>query len=327
MRISVILCTYNRCDSLAIALNSVATSQFRRPVDWEVLIVDNNSKDNTRAVAEEFCRRYPNAFRYIFEQKQGKSNALNRGICESTAELLAFMDDDVIVEPDWLENLTAPLEDATLAGVGGRIVSPLDFSPPEWLAMSGPYDMSGILALFDKGANAKELTDPPFGTNMAFRRQVFEEFGLFRTDLGPCPGSEIRGEDTEFGQRVLRRGVRLWYQPTAIVHHAVLENRLEKSYFLRFLYDHGRASIRQKDNPSPIGFIPRLYFTLFKIAFTMLPGRAIAWIVSADSKRRFQRKCMVWMNLGQISEIRARLRNGNAAVLLRKSASSKENDA
>src|SRR6201996_6696674 len=302
MKISVILCTYNRADSLELTLRSLAVSQFRSVVDWEILIVDNNSKDDTRAVAKTFCDRYPGRFRYIFETRQGKSHALNRGVEETKAEILAFIDDDVIAEPDWLENLTLPLADQSLSGVGGRIVPPQSFAPPPWLALEGEYAMTGILALFDKGDKAIPLDEPPFGTNMAFRREVFEQFGLFRKDLGPQPGSEIRGEDMEFGRRVLREGVRLWYVPTAVVHHAVPEQRLTKEYFLRFLYDHGRALIREKSVEPPVWFVPRLYLTLPKIVVNSLIRRTLKWIVTVDPSVRFQRKCMVWMNLGQIGE-------------------------
>jgi glycosyltransferase involved in cell wall biosynthesis len=314
MDVSVILCTYNRCGSLASALASVAVSKFRSPAEWEVVIVDNNSKDQTRAVAEEYCHRYPGKFRYIFEGQQGKSNALNRGIRESKASILAFMDDDVVVEPDWLENVIAPLNDCTWTGVGGRIVPPIDFSPPRWLALDGPYSLGGILALFDRGPEGSELTEAPIGTNMAFRKEAFEKYGLFRPDLGPCPGTEIRGEDIEFGRRVLKGGSRFWYEPSAIVHHAVAENRIQKEYFLRFLYDNGRALIRGKEPAPPIWFIPRLYFAIPKIVVSSLLGRTVAWLFSTNVQQRFQRKCMVWMNAGQIFEILHIISRGGATA-------------
>jgi GT2 family glycosyltransferase len=313
MDISIILCTFNRFATLRNALESAAAQILPESVRWEVLVVDNNSTDSTRQVAEEYCRKYPTSFRYIFELQQGKSNALNRGIREAQAQILAFLDDDVTAEPDWLQNLTAPLrQHSTWAGVGGRIAPPLNFSPPSWLLMDGPYEMAGILALFDKGRVPAELTEPPFGTNMAFRKQIFEKHGLFRPDLGPCPGSEIRGEDTEFGRRVLKAGERLWYEPSAIVHHGVPESRLRKEYFLRFLYDHGRASIREKSPQPPFGFIPRLYLTASKIILSALLRRTIAWLFTWNSAVRFQRKCMVWMNCGQIAEIFHLLSQGSA---------------
>jgi len=107
MKISVIVCTYNRCQSLAKALESVAQSQLPENVRWEVLVVDNNSKDGTRAVVDDFSRRYPGRFRYAFEERQGKSFALNTGIELVAGDINAFVDDDVVVEPSWLARLTA----------------------------------------------------------------------------------------------------------------------------------------------------------------------------------------------------------------------------
>ena len=109
MKISVILCTYNRCQSLTRALESVAASQMPNSLDWEILVVDNNSKDRTREVMSEFCLRHPGRVRYLFEAQQGLSNARNAGIREAHGEIIAFTDDDITVEPTWLQNLTASL--------------------------------------------------------------------------------------------------------------------------------------------------------------------------------------------------------------------------
>src|SRR5262249_23193019 len=151
------------------ALESLAASQIPAATSWEVWVIDNNSKDDTRQVAEAFCRRQPQNFRYVFEPLQGKSNALNRGIRESQGDGLAFIDDDVIARPDWLEKLVAPLNNPEFAGSGGRIEHPVDFRPPDWLALDGIYGMGGVLALFDRGREGHELCEPPYGTNMAFR--------------------------------------------------------------------------------------------------------------------------------------------------------------
>ena len=96
--ITVILCTYNRCEELAGALQSIALSQVASSVTWEVLVVDNNSTDQTRSIVENFCRQYPGHFRYLFEAQPGKSYALNAGIANASGEVLAFVDDDVTVE-------------------------------------------------------------------------------------------------------------------------------------------------------------------------------------------------------------------------------------
>src|ERR1051325_7506441 len=109
MRLTAILCTYNRCQSLQRALNSAAALVLPESVEWEVLVVDNNSNDQTRKTAGGFSARYPGRFRYLFEPRPGKSHALNAGIREARRNFLSFMDDDVVVHPEWLQNLTGAL--------------------------------------------------------------------------------------------------------------------------------------------------------------------------------------------------------------------------
>src|SRR5712691_696604 len=116
MYISLILCTHNRCESLARGLNSAAALTLPDSVPWEVLVVDNNSNDQTRKVVEEFCHQNPGRFRYLFEPQPGLSYARNAGIREARGDIIAFMDDDVIVEPTWLQNLTANMRNCEWAG-------------------------------------------------------------------------------------------------------------------------------------------------------------------------------------------------------------------
>lgn len=307
MKISVVLCTYNRSGQLPQALGSVAVSILHEPTDWEVVVVDNNSKDGTKGVVEEFSVRYPGRFRYVFEPQQGKSYALNRGIRESRGDVLAFMDDDVTVEADWLHELTQPLSDPQWAGTGGRVCLPQDFSPPHWLKLEGPYSLGGVLALFDLGSEAASLSTPPIGTNMAFRKEMFEKYGGFRTDLGPRPGSEIRYEDTELGGRLLRGGEKILYVPSAMVHHAVAESRLKKEYYLAYSFNYGRAMIRQRGDRPAIAFIPRPIVGFSSRLLCMLPSRIWNWLRESDPPHRFFEKCLVWRVLGEMVEIFHRL--------------------
>ena len=303
MQISVILCTYNRCQSLARALESIAASQMPDSSDWELLVVDNNSKDATREVAESFCRRDPRHFRYVYEAQQGKSFALNRGIQEAAGDVLAFVDDDITAEPDWLHELTKPLSDPQWAGTGGRVYLPKDFSPPGWMAAEGDQSLLSILALFDLGPESQPLFKPPIGNNMAFRKSVFTKYGGFRTDLGPMPGSEIRYEDTEFGSRVMQGGERILYVPSAVVRHAVEERRLKKEYFLAYHFDYGRALIRKKGDRGAVGIIPRAFVSFSNRILNILPRRTWWWIKESDARKRFLNKCRVWTTAGEISEI------------------------
>ena len=146
MNVTVILCTYNRCESLAQALGSIASSVLPDSVEWEVLVVDNNSRDRTREVVEEFRCRYPGRFRYLFEPQQGKSHALNAGIRGVGGQIVVFTDDDVTVDRLWLQNLTAPLLMGQWAGAAGRIRLEPEFRPPHWMAITGQFSLGESLA-------------------------------------------------------------------------------------------------------------------------------------------------------------------------------------
>ena len=298
MKITVILCTYNRCESLAKALNSVAAQTLPESVDWEVLVVDNNSNDRTREVAEGFSSRHPDRFRYLFEPQPGKSHALNAGIREARADILAFLDDDVTVEPTWLQNLTAGLHNGEWAGAGGRIVPVWSRPVPRWLSPGAWYALAPLVQ-FDLGNVAGRLSEPPFGTNMAFRKEMFEKYGDFLVELGPRPGSEIRNEDTEFGSRLLAAGERLRYEPSAVVCHPVQDNRIEKKYFLAWWFHKGEANIRQFGvRPGTKYFAAGVPLYLFR-NFAVW---ALKWLLAINPSGRFSNKLNVWMKAGEILE-------------------------
>ena len=305
MNITVILCTYNRCRTLEKALTSVAASALPLSIEWEVLVVDNNSRDQTRDVVEDFCTRYPGRFRYLFEPHQGKSYALNTGIREARGDVIAFLDDDLTVEPMWLQNLTADLGNGEWAGTGGRTLLAQRFAPPCWLALEGPYSSGGVFAaLFDLGEEPCRLTRAPYGANMAFQKEMFEKYGLFRTDLGPSPNRETPrpNEDTEFGRRLLAAGERLRYEPSAIAYHPVPEGRIRKDYFLAWWFDYGRAVVREWGRGPDVWGIPRPYLNMLAIGITAVVPNLRRWMLALNPQRRFYWKCRVWMAAGEINE-------------------------
>jgi glucosyl-dolichyl phosphate glucuronosyltransferase len=298
MDITVILCTFNRCKVLANALTSVAGQEFADFVTWEVLVVDNGSTDQTSAVVTEFCQKYPDRFSYLFEPQSGKSNALNSGIRQARGHILAFIDDDVILEPTWLANLTFRLRTGSFVGAGGRVLPKWDRTPPKWFPKSGRF-ADGPLVAFDLGTKSEPLLEPPYGTNMAFLREVFERHGKFRTDLGPRPNSEIRGEDTEFALRLFASGEKLSYEPTAIVYHPVPEYRLQKEFFLRWWFDKARADVRTKGISNESTW--RVY-GIPLVMFRRLIVWTVRWLVSLEPSQRFSCKINVWISVGRILE-------------------------
>jgi glycosyltransferase involved in cell wall biosynthesis len=296
MNITVILCTYNRHQSLARALKSLAASELPESVKWEVLVVDNNSSDRTAQVVEDFCRQYPGRFRYVFEPWQGKSNALNTGIRESRSAILAFADDDATVERSWLWNLTSALHSGEWAGAGGRIIPIWPGPLPRWLSTEDP-DTMGPFVAFDMGPEAGPLTRPPYGANMAFRRDKFERYGGFRTDLGPRPGSEIRREDIEFAQRLLTGGERLRYEPSAVVYHPAPEGRMKKGFLLRWWFWYGYSEIAESGAPSAAGY---LLGGVPLLLFRRLARWALQWLITTGAPRRFSCRRNVWYIAGSV---------------------------
>ena len=197
--------------------------------------------------------------------------------------------------------LTAALLKATWAGCGGRVLPEWNCSPPRWLPDNAALAMAP-LASFDLGLEAGRLAEPPFGTNMAFRRDVFAKYGGFRVDLGPQPGSEIRNEDTEFGRRLLAAGEQLWYEPSAIVFHPVQENRLRKQYYLDWWFDKGRADVMELGPSSDFSlFLGGVPLRLFR----RLAVWTVRWMLAVRPARRFRNKLRLWLVAGQIVQCRS----------------------
>src|SRR5580704_11547043 len=122
MRLSVVICTWNRAESLQKTLESIESCRVPDGTDWEVLIVDNNSTDATSVICQSFVQTNPERYRYFLERKQGKSFALNTAIENARGEVIAFTDDDVLVGVDWLSALLSAFEDNDCVGVAGKIV-------------------------------------------------------------------------------------------------------------------------------------------------------------------------------------------------------------
>ena len=246
--ISVVVCTHNRAARLRTMLTSLLAATS--PVGgWEVVVVDNNSSDSTAAVIEDLCRRAPVPVRRAFEPRLGLNAARNTGVEHATAPLLAFTDDDVTVEPEWLREVVRVFNRFDCLGVGGRIVPVWPGPEPEWHRQQGRYPLMAVIVAFDHGSEVLPLRTPPFGANMAFRRQAFERYGAFRPDLDRAGGGLLSGGDTEFGRRVLAAGETIMYAPAAVVWHPVEPHRATTRYFRRWYFGYGRSQARQTPAP------------------------------------------------------------------------------
>jgi len=287
MVISVIICTYNRSASLRRTLASMEASA--RPGDGcELIIVDNNSTDDTRQVATGFLNTSGINGAYVFEGLQGLSHARNAGIRAATGDVLAFTDDDVTVHPNWLASLRDAFLRQDCAAVGGRIVPVWTCPKPSWLVQEGPYQLAKVIVSFDLGDAPCPLKCAPFGANMAFRKTLFEKYGVFRPDLGRS-GSNLMGcEETEFSKRLLEAGEPFVYEPRAIVYHPVEAQRLEKRYFQSWYFNYGVARVK----------INGLSQTL-AAAGTALLKNIVKWMITFESRRRFFHKLQIYLMVGE----------------------------
>jgi glycosyltransferase involved in cell wall biosynthesis len=233
---SVVVCTYNRAESLRRTLKGVLEQQLDKSTLWEIIVVDNNSSDNTRQVVADLQRQSSKIpMRYEFEQRQGLSHARNRGVACARGKFILFTDDDVSAEPHWLaETLLGMAQYACEAG--GGWIGPVWAKPrPPWLSQR----FYGFLALRTDEDGPKSVIDiqeAPFGANMVFRKRVFDRFGLFATDRGRVGATLWSGEDTELFQRLLAAGAKVMYFPKARVFHHIDQARMKKRYFWKWRF-------------------------------------------------------------------------------------------
>ena len=217
MDVSVVVCTYNRAGSLRLTLEALEAQAIPSGIEWELLVVDNNSTDDTRSVVEAFATASRVLVRYVFVAEQGLSHARNVGLGHAKGHIVAFTDDDVRPATHWVASVTEAMRESSVAIVGGRILPAWDRRPPPWLEHDRAlrYD----LALMEHGAPA-EIWDPSglpavWGANMAFRREVFERAGLFDPRHGVSGTKLYRGEEVDLVRRALAMGYRVAYDSTA----------------------------------------------------------------------------------------------------------------
>jgi glycosyltransferase involved in cell wall biosynthesis len=301
---SVIVCTYNRAESLTRTLGALAAQQLEPITRWELLIVDNNSSDGTRAAVEGFAATCSApVVRYFFEPTQGLSHARNRGIREARGEVLLFTDDDVRPEPDWIRNILNGMEEHRCDACGGYIAPEWEAPPPSWLSRR----FYGFLALRTDRVDTFAITsaaDAPFGANMAMRRATFDRAGLFDTSRGRKGTLLSSGEDGELFERILAAGGRVMFFGHARVHHRVEADRLNKPYFRRWRYQNSRNKGEALGVP---GTKTVLGVPLYLVPQTVRALRRALWArVTLPEDEAFFREMIVWHYLGLIRGLYSR---------------------
>jgi glycosyltransferase involved in cell wall biosynthesis len=239
---SVIIATYNRCELLKKTLESLLAQQPKGQ-HFEVLVIDNNSKDKTKEVVESYVEKFRQQsinLRYIFEPRQGKSHALNHAIAEAKGEILAFTDDDVVISDGWLNAIQECFKKYSCDVVGGRVLPLYPENTPQWIKDNCKL-LGGPIVMYDYGEGVRRYQKPDYefiGANYAFKKEVFKEYGMFRTDIGPAQG--ITGEDCEIISRLNQLNKALYYCGPALVWHPVDLKRTNLKYISKWNVQLGR---------------------------------------------------------------------------------------
>ncbi len=241
-RLSVVIATKDRAPLLARTLDALAGQRW--PGDrFEVIVADNGSTDGTPGVVQQSAAPGSPPVRYCRVETPGKSYAVNAALELARGDLIVFTDDDVVPEPEWLQQLAGAFDETGADYVAGRILPQWECPPPPWLSAA----MYGVLAIPDNGGERLTLGPSgdgrhvmPIGANMAVRAAVLRRIGGLRQDLGKLSGTLRTGEDHELFLRLVGAGCRGVYEPSARVRHFVPCERLERHYFRRWLYQNGR---------------------------------------------------------------------------------------
>ncbi|HQH27641.1 MAG TPA: glycosyltransferase, partial [Oligoflexia bacterium] len=243
MKISVIICTWNRATLLDRTLTQMRALRIPPALDWELLVVNNNCSDDTDGIISRHEAFLP--LRRLFEPTLGKTYACNSALDSATGDLLVWTDDDVLVEPDWIAAYASAAERwPGNSYFGGPVIPWYESPPPAWVNENLDL-LKGMLTLRDLAIEEGLFpeNEMPFGANMALRREAFSNF-RFNPALGPIGGSLVMCEETSLFLQLRKNGDRGVWVPQAKVRHFVPQTRMTREYLWTWARGYGRGITR-----------------------------------------------------------------------------------
>jgi len=272
MTLSIIICSYNRASYISDALTSLYV-QSSGLDNFEVIIVDNNSTDNTKEVYAQWRQTNTNGqFTFISETKQGASFARNTGAAIAKGEWVCFMDDDAVATPNYVENILKHIHhQPEVVGFGGRIIPKYIPSEPKWMS----YYVSSLVGNFDYSptACAFENGKYPLESNMILKKSVYIQIGGFNVNLPGVVGTlRIGGEGKELFYKIIALGHTIYYDPSICVHHVVEVKKLTSEYLYRVASGIGRGEKKRTLNISIGAYLMKILEYLLKLGAGIILG-------------------------------------------------------
>jgi glycosyltransferase involved in cell wall biosynthesis len=272
MILSIIICSYNRASYISDALTSLY-NQSSELDNFEVIIVDNNSTDNTKEVYAIWRQSNTNGqFSFISETKQGASFARNTGAAIAKGEWVCFMDDDAVATPNYVENILKHIQNKPDAvGFGGRIIPKYIPSEPKWMSyyvssLVGNFDYAPIACAFENGKY-------PLESNMIVKKSVYDQIGGFNVNLPGVVGTlRIGGEGKELFYKILALGHIIYYDPAICVHHVVEVKKLTSEYMYRVASGIGRGEKTRTCAISKTAYLMKVLEYFLKLGAAVILG-------------------------------------------------------
>jgi glycosyltransferase involved in cell wall biosynthesis len=240
--LSVVVCTHNRSEYIEECVQSLWESCQRLSGPWEILVVDNQSTDRTPEILAELAGRL--GIRVIVEPHLGLNRARNTGIRLAVGDVIAFLDDDVIVSLEYAPGIWRAFADRQLDLAGGPLLPKWEARPPFWVDRR----LYGILALMETRSEVEGKGYPrAYGANMAFRRKVLQWLGddPFNVELGRLGGRPIGSGDSYLIDVLHARGAHIGFIAEAVAYHRVPAGRLTLKWFLRWHFYCGVSDCRE----------------------------------------------------------------------------------
>jgi glycosyltransferase involved in cell wall biosynthesis len=233
---SIIIPTFNRCDLLDKALISLVKQTFN-PSEFEIIVVDNGSTDNTREIVQQHIDENTAPYiHYIFDDIPGLLTGRHRGAKESNSDILCFIDEDIEADPDWLKEVYNTFKDSSVHLVGGKCLPIYDVEPPVWekklWSITGDHKMCGFYSLIDQGDEQKDC-EPNliWGLFFCIRKETLHKAGGFHPDALPGHLLRFLGDgETGLTTKIKSLGLRSVYQPKAVLYHHVTRERFGVEY-------------------------------------------------------------------------------------------------